>query len=95
VGRTVTVEVDTTQAQKLAIARQVGKLSLTLRGLGEAVSEDAMKPITADSLSDFQAADKAQEFTVRVRRGAVLSNEKIGEPTPPTAEPTGEAPAGN
>jgi len=33
--RTVTVEVDTTQAQKLALARQVGKLSLTLRGIGE------------------------------------------------------------
>jgi pilus assembly protein CpaB len=94
-GRTVTVEVDTTQAQKLAVARQVGKLSLTLRGLGEAVSEDALKPVTADALSDFQAAEKAQEFTVRVRRGADVKNVKIGEPTPPPTEPIGEAPAGN
>ena len=34
-GNTVTVEVDTAQAQKLALARQVGKLSLALRGIGE------------------------------------------------------------
>jgi Flp pilus assembly protein CpaB len=33
--RTVTVAVDTDQAQQLALARQVGKLSLTLRGIGE------------------------------------------------------------
>ena len=33
-GRTVTVAVDTTQAQKLAVARQVGRLSLGLRGDG-------------------------------------------------------------
>jgi pilus assembly protein CpaB len=94
-GRTVTVEVDTTQAQKLAVARQVGKLSLTLRGLGETTSDDALEPVTADALSDFQAPDKAAEFTVRVRRGANVRNETIGEPTPPAAEPTGEAPAGN
>jgi pilus assembly protein CpaB len=94
-GRTVTVEVDTTQAQKLAVARQVGKLSLTLRGLGEPIDEATLKPVTADALSDFQAAEKAQEFTVRVRRGAVLSDVKIGEPTPPAAEPEGETPAGN
>ena len=34
-GSTVTVEVDTVQAQKLALARQIGRLSLTLRGIGE------------------------------------------------------------
>jgi pilus assembly protein CpaB len=32
---TVTVEVDTVQAQKLALAQQVGKLSLSLHGIGE------------------------------------------------------------
>ncbi len=35
-GRTVTVEVDTAQAQKLALARQVGKLSVSLRSIGGA-----------------------------------------------------------
>jgi len=34
-GRTVTVEVDTVQAQKLALAQQMGTLSLTLHGIGE------------------------------------------------------------
>jgi pilus assembly protein CpaB len=34
-GSTVTVEVDAIQAQKLELAQQVGKLSLTLRGIGE------------------------------------------------------------
>lgn len=33
--RMVTVEVDTRDAQKLALAQQVGRLLLTLRGLGE------------------------------------------------------------
>lgn len=35
--RMVTVEVDRQEAQKLALAQQVGRLSLTLRGIGENV----------------------------------------------------------
>jgi pilus assembly protein CpaB len=54
-GSTVTVEVDTVQAQKLALARQVGKLSLTLRGIGE-VTEEPLAPVTVDSLSNFERA---------------------------------------
>jgi pilus assembly protein CpaB len=94
VGRTVTVEVDTTQAQKLALAQQVGRLSLTLRGLGESTEGD-LKPVTAGELSDFAAPEKAPEFMVRVRRGSALSNVTIGEPTPPAPEPAPAAPAGN
>jgi pilus assembly protein CpaB len=94
VGRTVTVEVDTIQAQKLALAQQVGRLSLTLRGLGESTEGD-LKPVTAGELSDFAAPEKAPEFMVRVRRGSTLSNVTIGEPTPPVAEPAPAAPAGN
>jgi pilus assembly protein CpaB len=89
-GSTVTVEVDTVQAQKLALARQVGKLSLTLRGIGE-VSEEALKPVTVDSLSDFDQAEEAPEFKVRVRRGGKLSDESVEN----TAEPAGEASTGN
>ncbi len=89
-GSTVTVEVDTVQAQKLALARQVGKLSLTLRGIGEA-NDKALAPVTVDSLSDFSAAEKAPEAKVRVRRAGSLSNERVDD----TAEPAGEAAAGN
>ncbi len=46
-GRTVIVEVDTVQAQKLALAQQVGRLSLTLRSIGE-TNDEVLKPVTAD-----------------------------------------------
>ena len=89
-GRTVTVEVDTIQAQKLALARQVGKLSLTLRGIGE-TNDEVLKPVTVDSLSDFAAEDEKQEFKIRVRRAGSLSTENVDE----VAEPVGEAATGN
>ncbi len=89
-GRTVTVEVDTVQAQKLALARQVGQLSLTLRGIGES-SDEVMKPVTAGELSDFQAIEEEPEFKIRVRRAGSLSNESVDE----VAEPAGEAATGN
>ncbi len=89
-GSTVTVEVNTVQAQKLALARQVGKLSLTLRGIGE-TSDEVLEPVTVDSLSDFQRPEEAPEFKVRVRRGGKLSNESVDD----AAEPAGEAATGN
>lgn len=79
VGNTVTVEVDTVQAQKLALAQQVGKLSLTLRGIGESAAGD-MKPITANDLSGIEAPEEVKERTVRVRRGASLTNVNIDDP---------------
>jgi pilus assembly protein CpaB len=79
-GRTVTVEVDTVQAQKLALAQQVGRLSLTLRGIGESTDE-VMKPVTAGELSDFDAPEVAPEFKVRVRRAGSLKEVDVGEPS--------------
>ena len=67
-GSTVTVEVNTVQAQKLALARQVGKLSLTLRGIGE-TSDEVLRPVTVGDLSDFERPEEAPEFKIRVRRG--------------------------
>jgi pilus assembly protein CpaB len=89
-GRTVTVEVDTVQAQKLALARQVGTLSLTLRGIGES-SGEVPKPVTVDSLSDFEPVDEAPEFKIRVRRAGSLSNVAVDD----VAEPAEEAATGN
>ena len=96
VGSTVTVEVDTVQAQKLALAQQVGDLSLTLRGIGETTSED-MKPITAGDLSGIVAPEVIPDRTVRVRRGADVTKVNIDDPqsTPPSGETTGAAAAGD
>ena len=80
VGRTVTVEVDTNQAQKLALAQQVGRLSLTLRGLGE-TNDEILKPVTAGELSDFAAPEVAPEFKVRVRRAGSLKEVDIDDPS--------------
>ena len=79
VGSTVTVEVDTVQSQKLALAQQVGSLSLTLRGIGESAGGD-MKPITANDLSGIEAPEEVKERTVRVRRGSDLSKVNIDDP---------------
>jgi len=86
VGRTVTVEVDTTQAQKLAVAQQVGQLSLTLRGIGE-TTEGALKPVTAGELSDYEAPEEAPEHQVRVRRAGVVGEVTIDGEAQPAEEP--------
>lgn len=49
VARTATVEVDPTDASKLALAQQVGKLSLSLRGMHEAI-EAQIEPVGIDDL---------------------------------------------
>ena len=89
-GSTVTVEVNAVQAQKLALARQVGKLSLTLRGIGE-TSDEVLEPVTVGDLSDFERVEEAPEFKVRVRRAGRVSDESIDEIT----EPAEEAAPGN
>ncbi len=70
VARTVTVEVSPEQGQKLALAQQAGRLSLSLRSLDD--TEDG--PIQAVRLSDIlleesPLADGAPRPMVRVRRG--------------------------
>ena len=70
VARTVTVEVSPEQGQKLALAQQAGRLSLSLRSLDD--TEDG--PIQAVRLSDIlldesPIADDAPRPVVRVRRG--------------------------
>ena len=50
VVRTVTVEVTPDQAQKLAVAQQAGRLSLTLRNVTAGVSERPLRPMDLDRL---------------------------------------------
>ena len=89
VGRTATVEVDTTQAEKLALAQRVGSLSLTLRGIGE-VTDEALQPVTADSLSDYVKEEEDPVLQVRVRRAGSLSSVDVPDESPAAAVPEAE-----
>lgn len=84
-GRTVTVEVDVKQAQKLALAQQVGRLSLTLRGLGESSSAD-VGPVTVDELNGVVREEEDPALKVRVRRAGSLDEVKIDAPAPGGAQ---------
>lgn len=55
VARAVTLEVATEQAQRLAVARQVGALSLALRAAGEREAEEARRVRAADLVSSSSA----------------------------------------
>lgn len=70
--RMVTVEVSIRDAQKLALAQQVGRLSLTLRGLSES-TEGAIAPVTAQELNDYSKPEDPR-LKVRVRRAGSLKN---------------------
>jgi pilus assembly protein CpaB len=74
----VTVDVDTFQAQKLALAQRVGSLSLTLRGIGE-VTDGKLEPVTTDVLSDF-VKEEDPVAKVRVRRAGSLSSVDVPPP---------------
>ena len=87
VGRTVTVEVNTTNAQKLALARQLGRLSLTLRAIGEATG-DALKPVTARELSGLEEDVEKPGFRVRVRRAGVVGDVEVEESVSGSDAPT-------
>lgn len=83
VARTATVEVTPTDASKLALAQQVGKLSLSLRGVNEGVSQ----VITPVSIEDLPAQPEAVQptpvkapeapTTIRVRKGAEVKDVPI------------------
>ena len=73
VARAVTLEVDTTGAQKIALAASLGNLSLMLRRAGEQ-HMDATRRITTSDLAQtevIQRAPDAKRFTkVSVTRAA-------------------------
>lgn len=83
VSATATVEVDPTEAQKLALAQQVGRLSLTLRGVNEAIAAPA-GPVGVSDLPDQpeEAAKPEPEPvkvipTVKVRKGGQVQEVQI------------------
>lgn len=77
-GATATVEVDPTEAQKLTLAQQVGRLTLTLRGVNESVAAPA-DPVGVSDLPDQPEQVEAPvpeaapapvaPTTVKVRKG--------------------------
>ena len=83
VARTATVEVDPTDASKLALAMQVGKLSLSLRGINEKVGL-IVEPVRIEDLPaqpEYMAPAPAPEPapveivpTIRVRKGAEVTD---------------------
>ena len=71
-GRTATVEVTPNEAQKLALAQQVGRLSLTLRGYGEVVAgppDNERETVTLRDLLGEKAPDVRPSITVRKGSG--------------------------
>ncbi|MEM7497359.1 MAG: Flp pilus assembly protein CpaB [Pseudomonadota bacterium] len=77
VGSTATLDVSTREAQILAVAQSVGKLTLTLRGAGDISDrEEEVAPVSvADVRGDVKAQPKQQaparpKTVVRVRKGA-------------------------
>ncbi|MEM9782379.1 MAG: hypothetical protein AAF899_07880, partial [Pseudomonadota bacterium] len=72
-GSTATVEVSAREAQKLALAQQIGRLSLTLRGAGDVAKEgEEGSTVGLDDLRGVERQESGpavQRTTVRVRRG--------------------------
>lgn len=82
VVRTVTLEVTPEEAQKLALAMQVGQLSLALRNQGSIEQARARTIRINDLINDkptkASVPARAEEPTVRVRRGINLSVAPVG-----------------
>ena len=71
VARTATVEVTPEEAQKLALAMEVGTLSLALRQVGSAEMAKTQRVRVSDlARADAPAVKQREAPTVKVRRGA-------------------------
>jgi pilus assembly protein CpaB len=69
VAKSVTLEVDTVEAQKLWLASSVGSLSLLLRKAGE-TAETKTRKVTLNDLGTNEPADKGATTTVVVTRAS-------------------------
>lgn len=78
VAKTATVEVTPEQAQKLALAQQLGTLSLTLRNFAN-VDEAEIKRVTVGDLAGERRAPVARDrgIYVRVRKGTDVQSERV------------------
>ena len=92
VAKTVTVEVTREQAEMLVLAKDMGKITLVLRRLGEVdTAESVTTPITTDMTTSeimrklSEAQRKAQTITnnVRVYSGSGVQNVPVRSGEPP------------
>lgn len=73
VARTATVEVEPDDAQRLALAQQIGKISLTLRQIDEITTTEAVGPIKIGDVINAAPVEEAPEVKrLCVRRGTEL-----------------------
>jgi pilus assembly protein CpaB len=82
-GKSATFEVTPEQAQKLALASQVGTLSLALRNYAT-LEDEQVRQIESDDLGQRKAAPapapkKDPSVFVRVRKGSVVSSEQVAK----------------
>jgi pilus assembly protein CpaB len=77
VARTATVEVTPKDAQKLALAMQVGTLSLALRNVASAEETKLRTVGVGDLVQGSRPAPARSKPAVRVRRGADVSVERV------------------
>jgi pilus assembly protein CpaB len=82
IGKSATFEVTAEQAQKLALASQVGTLSLSLRNYAT-LEDEQVRQIESGDLGERTAAParpapkKDPSVYVRVRKGSVVSSEQV------------------
>jgi pilus assembly protein CpaB len=90
----VTLEVDVTSAQKIALAASVGTLSLMLRKAGEIASTDTRR-VTLSDLSNSSAPSGDSRFaTIRVTRPSAKQEYSVpveGRPSRAVASSSPEA----
>lgn len=76
VGKTVTLAVDRRAAEKLALAGQLGELTLSLRGIGdEAVSDEDLPTITDARLTSIGDELYRESQKLRQARGGSVSGQ--------------------
>lgn len=75
VARTATVEVTPEDAQKLALAQQIGRISLSLRQIDETTTSAGVKPVAVDDVIPTAREPAAPAHGVCVRKGVTLTCE--------------------
>jgi len=78
VGRTVTVAVTETQAEFLAVAQQMGELSLTLRGVEDGL-EDMDRPDGGDGLDELAGFTTDLEVAGALREALFIALQEMHE----------------
>jgi pilus assembly protein CpaB len=84
VVKAVTLEVDETAGQKLALASSVGTMSLLLRKAGEVV-DDAPRQLTTEDLGQIKRTDDARFVTIVVTRSTkdATTHDEVSVPVEP------------